>query len=251
MWLLSPVLLLAGIVSAHFSLATPFEDLEGRSFSVSQVRKHKYQRNGAFALANAYLKFGKTVPTYILTAVELTTNATLNRRATTGSAVTTPETGDTEYLTPVSIGKNNQVLNLDFDTGSSDFWVMSTLLSQSLQSGHSVYNAAASSTSKLLSGYNWTIGYGDGSTASGAVYNDTVTIGGVSFAKQAVEAAIQISNQFAADADRDGLVGFAFSKINTVTPIQQKTFFDNVKSTLAKPIFAADLKHNQRKYIPP
>jgi aspergillopepsin I len=37
----------------------------------------------------------------------------------------------------------------------------------------------------------------------------------------------------------------AFSSINTVQPTQQKTFFDTVKSTLAQPLFAADLKAGQ------
>jgi aspergillopepsin I len=34
-------------------------------------------------------------------------------------------------------------------------------------------------------------------------------------------------------------------RINTVSPTQQKTFFDSVKSTLAQPLFAADLQAGQ------
>jgi len=44
------------------------------------------------------------------------------------------------------------------------------------------------------------------------------------------------------DADNDGLVGLAFSSINTVTPTAQTTFFDTVKSSLQSALFAADLK---------
>lgn len=41
---------------------------------------------------------------------------------------------------------------------------------------------------------------------------------------------------------RIGLLGLAFSSINTVSPDQQTTFFDTVKSSLAKKLFAVDLK---------
>ena len=59
---------------------------------------------------------------------------------------------------------------------------------------------------------------------------------------QAVEAATSISSQFTEDVDNDGLVGFAFSSINTVRPTAQSTWFDNVKGSLAKALFAVTLK---------
>jgi len=96
-----------------------------------------------------------------------------------------------------------------------------------------------------LAGYTWDISYGDGSGASGNVYTDTVTVGGVTASKQAVEAAKQISAQFQQDTDNDGLLGLAFSSINTVSPKAQNTFFDNVKSSLAQPLFAVGLKHGE------
>lgn len=60
--------------------------------------------------------------------------------------------------------------------------------------------------------------------------------------KQAVEAAKTVSAEFQQDTDTDGLIGLAFSSINTVSPKSQSTFFDNVKSSLASPVFTADLK---------
>ena len=44
------------------------------------------------------------------------------------------------------------------------------------------------------------------------------------------------------DTQSNGLVGLAFSKINTVKPQQQKTFFDTISGQLAQPVLAASLK---------
>jgi len=40
-----------------------------------------------------------------------------------------------------------------------------------------------------------------------------------------------------------GILGLGFKSLNTVRPDQQNTFFDNVKSSLASPIFTTTLKH--------
>lgn len=111
------------------------------------------------------------------------------------------------------------------------------------QSGHAIYNPATSG--KKLNGYTWNITYGDQSGASGTVYADKVVVGAVTATSQAVEAATSVSSEFTQDADNDGLLGLAFSSINTVEPQQQTTFFDTVKSSLAKPLFTADLKKGQ------
>lgn len=95
-----------------------------------------------------------------------------------------------------------------------------------------------------MAGYSWSISYGDQSSASGDVYKDTVIVGGVKATSQAVEAAKQISQQFQQDKNNDGLLGLAFSSINTVKPKSQTTFFDTVKSQLDSPLFAVTLKHN-------
>lgn len=115
-------------------------------------------------------------------------------------------------------------------------------MASSEQSGHSIYSPSTSG--KKLSGSTWDISYGDGSGASGLVYADKVVVGGVTATSQAVEAATSVSAAFTEDVDNDGLLGLAFSSINTVSPRQATTFFDTVKGSLAKALFTVDLKHN-------
>lgn len=121
--------------------------------------------------------------------------------------------------------------------------MFSTETPSSESTGHTLYNPSNSGT--LESGYSWSISYGDGSGASGNVYADSVVVGGVTATSQAVEAATSVSAQFTQDTANDGLLGLAFSSINTVQPQQQTTFFDTVKSTLASPVFTADLQKGE------
>lgn len=199
------------------------------AFTVPQVAGPKIIKNGAGEVIRTLRKFGKPVPQSLLDAAA----------RSSGSVTATPDSVDSRYLCPVTVGTTQ--LNLDFDTGSADLWVFSSLQSQSELAGHSYYKV---NPSKQKQGYSWLISYGDGSNATGLVYTDTVSVGGVSFATQAVEAASDVSSEFLQDQENDGLLGLSFSSINTVSPTPQKTFFDNVMSSLAQPVFAADLKYH-------
>lgn len=207
-------------------------------FSITASHNHHHRPNGALALAKAYRKFNKPLPKDLASAIDR-----LGKRGTgTGSDTNIPQQYDSEYLAAVQIGTPAQTLKLDFDTGSSDLWVFSTLTASNEVNGQTLYNPKKSTTSKLLSGESWSISYGDGSSSSGTVYSDVVAVGGLTVKGQAVEAAKQVSSEFTSDPS-SGLLGLAFSSINTVTPRQQKTFFDNASPNLRSPLFTADLKH--------
>ncbi|KAI1005035.1 putative aspergillopepsin A-like aspartic endopeptidase [Podosphaera aphanis] len=162
--------------------------------------------------------------------------------AATGKVTATPVNGDVEYLSPISIG--GQMIDMDFDTGSADLWVFSSQLPAAQIGNHKVYDKTKSQTFTPNDGQTFKIAYGDGSGASGNVGTDTVNIGGATVTKQAIELATQVSQSFTADTGSNGLVGLAFSKLNTVKPTQQKTFFDNIAPQLAEPVFTADLRPN-------
>lgn len=67
-------------------------------------------------------------------------------------------------------------------------------------------------------------------------------IGNTFFATQAIESAINVSDDISDDTFSSGLLGAAFSAANTVRPDQQKTFLENIKNQLVKPVFTANLK---------
>ncbi|KAK7962503.1 Endothiapepsin [Apiospora aurea] len=237
--------------------------LGGMTFRVRQEPNQKYtgMRKGPLAMARAYSKYGVEFPDDLLAAIErlleelgLGNNGSGNGAGNADSSNSTsgqgevaalPELFDSEYLCSVQIGTPPQTLNLDFDTGSSDLWVFSSETPKSQVNGQAIYDISRSSTAQLVQGASWSISYGDGSSSSGNVYTDTVTIGGVTVKEQAVESARQVSAQFTQRASTDGLLGLAFSSINTVRPSQQKTFFDSALNGLAMPVFTANLKKGE------
>ncbi|KAL9606639.1 MAG: hypothetical protein Q9179_000225 [Wetmoreana sp. 5 TL-2023] len=222
-----------GVASAFFifAAATPIElQPRAKDFIVNQSVRKPFKKSGPAAVLSTYEKYNAPAPEDVVKAAA----------ANDGTVTTTPEQYDSEYLTPVTIG--GQTLNLDFDTGSSDLWVFSSELTSSQSNGHSVYNPALSTTAKPLSGYTWSITYGDRSSASGDVYMDTVKVGTTTVTTQAVELAQQVSAQFQQDTDNDGLLGLGFDSINTVKPVKQKTFFSNAKDSLSAPLFTVNLK---------
>jgi aspergillopepsin I len=79
-----------------------------------------------------------------------------------------------------------------------------------------MFNPARSKNWKPLSGYRWSITYGDGSSASGTVGTDVVNVGGTSVTGQAVEIATMVSSEFVSNK-LDSLLGLSFSRINTGT----------------------------------
>lgn len=199
-------------------------------FSVELQKGRKVVIDGVAAMSRAYVRYTGSVPEHL---------EKLAKRSK-GSVVATPQSYDYEYLAPITAG--GQSLVMDFDTGSADLWVFSSEMSTSVIGSHSYYNPNKSSSSKKMSGYTWSITYGDGSTASGDVYKDKVVIAGVTATSQAVEAAKTVSSSFQSDTDSDGLVGLAFSTLNQVSPTAQSTWFDSVKSGLNSKLFWADLK---------
>lgn len=116
-------------------------------------------------------------------------------------------------------------------------YVASTLCSTCTT--HTRYDSTKSST-YVQDGRTWSISYGDGSTASGILAYDTVTLGGLAIKKQTIELAKKESSSFASDPI-DGLLGLAFDSITTVAGV--KTPVDNFISQglISSPVFGVYL----------
>jgi hypothetical protein len=93
-------------------------------------------------------------------------------------------------------------------------WVFSNKLPQSSTTGQALFDPAKSPTFRPMHGATFEIVYGDKSHASGIVGTDTVNIGGVEVAEQAVELATKVSGSFVRDFNNDGLIGLGFSLLN-------------------------------------
>ncbi|KAL5507783.1 hypothetical protein ACEPAH_5401 [Sanghuangporus vaninii] len=114
----------------------------------------------------------------------------------------------------VNIGTPANTFSVDFDTGSSDLFVPSTACTDANCAGHKKFNTAASSTA-VDQRETFSIEFADGSTVSGEVFHDTVSIAGLTATDQAVVAATQYSDGFAlAVSPPDGLMGMAFQAIS-------------------------------------
>ncbi|KAK0633063.1 aspartic peptidase domain-containing protein [Immersiella caudata] len=234
--------------------------LGGATFRVRTVENRDFNPigKGPRALGRVYQKYGVEMSSGLLSTLEsiaekmnLKTHFSrrdgnnTNTEAGKAEVAAHPELFDIEYLAPVQIGTPQQTLNLNFDTGSSDLWVFSSETPKAQQNGHKIYDINASTTAVKVEGATWSIRYGDGSSSSGNVYQDTVSVGGLEVKNQAVESATRVSGSFTEDAASSGLLGLGFDHINQVKPDKQKTFFSNTMSSLAMPLFSANLKKGE------
>ncbi|PGH02346.1 hypothetical protein AJ80_08868 [Polytolypa hystricis UAMH7299] len=246
------LLYLALVSSTAIAAPTPAlqqkSKIQKRSFKVDVIQRRDYVPNGLAAIRKAQRKFGM-IPTHIdLGALDIQFEPGVEREALSKAATSLengevqnmPTQNDVQYLSPVTIGGQEFVMN--FDTGSADTWVFNTQLDEATNQGHGVFDPKKSTTFKDIEGGTFSIRYGDGSFASGTLGTDTVDIGGATVENQAFGLPNNVSSSFAADEASDGLVGLAFSRLSTMRPERQTTFFEKVAPFLEQPVLAAQLK---------
>ncbi|KAH9895122.1 protease [Cubamyces lactineus] len=137
----------------------------------------------------------------------------------------TDESNDQYWAGTISIGTPGQSFLMDFDTGSADLWVPSVNCTSSYCSKKDKYNPSSSSSGARKGG-EFSIQYGDGSTVSGPVYTETVSVAGVTVKNQYFSPVDTISSSFGSEAD-DGILGLAFPAISN---LQKSPFFNTAKS---------------------
>ncbi|OAX78152.1 hypothetical protein ACJ72_07544 [Emergomyces africanus] len=239
------------LLSSPAVLGAPAQrsQLKKRTFKVDRIRRADYVPNGLSAVKKAHAKFG-IIPSdvnfgsldfnHFTTAADRQALNKTDEPDENGAVANVPAHNDVLYLAPVTIGGQEFVMN--FDTGSSDTWVYNTKLDSSVSAGHSVFDPAKSSTFQLLEGSTFNITYGDRSFARGGVGADTIDIGGATVENQAFGLPSEISESFRSEEASDGMIGLAFSTINTMKPQRRATFLENLAPDLEEPVFTAQLK---------
>ncbi|KAJ3963882.1 protease [Lentinula raphanica] len=142
----------------------------------------------------------------------------------------TDENNDELWDGQISIGSSSQEFLIDFDTGSSDLWVPSTNCTDSLCSSKKKYDPSASSSSEAQGG-SFNIQYGDGSTVSGPIFVDNVTVAGISVSGQHFAAVTNLSRSVA-QTPFDGILGMGYS---TLSNLNAPTFFETAVKQGAVP----------------
>ncbi|KAJ3715899.1 acid protease [Lentinula guzmanii] len=153
----------------------------------------------------------------------------------------TDENNDELWDGQISIGSNAQEFIIDFDTGSSDLWVPSSNCTNSSCSSKKKYNSSASSSSESQSG-TFNIQYGDGSTVSGPIFADSVTVAGISVTEQHFAAVTNLSDSVA-QTSFDGILGMGYS---TLSNLGAPTFFETAvkQGVVSSPEFSFFLSPN-------
>lgn len=209
-----------------------------QGFSVKQVYNPNFSvENGHAAWQRATAKYNHLQSSSVGTTTTSTPGTGKGKvlLAEPGDADTSAiDSSDLSYLTPVTVGGKNYLLN--FDTGSSNLWVGGA--------STTAKNKYTPST-QAVSGQSWSITYGDGTSASGDVYKETVVIGETTATQVAVgRATAAPANLFYPGANgqpgADGLLGLGFSSANTFNP-QEKTWFDTAVAQGLSNVFAANL----------
>ncbi|GAA6045698.1 hypothetical protein NBRC10513_005110 [Rhodotorula toruloides] len=161
------------------------------------------------------------------------------KRASAGTIQLT-EQSMSVWTGKVYVGTPAVPFNIYFDTGSSDFTIASIACGTSCGTKQR-YNYTASSTA-VKTTRTVTTNFVDGTSSSGTLYTDTVTIAGVTANQQALVAASSLSSTVA-DIASDGLMGLAFSSLSGAYT-SSFMFTVNSQGTAAYPYFSMRLNNN-------
>ncbi|KAH8914358.1 acid protease, partial [Atractiella rhizophila] len=144
------------------------------------------------------------------------------------------------YLGQIELGTPGQMFTLQFDTGSADLWVYGP---DANTTKHPKFATSASSTF-VGSTTPWQITYGDGTSTTGFVAQDTLRIAGFTIPSQGFSVANITSEQLDSGVE-DGLIGLGFS---TLAANKQTTFMEHLIAgdggTLNSPIFSLFLERD-------
>ncbi|CAE6412871.1 unnamed protein product [Rhizoctonia solani] len=218
-----------GANAISLSRTNSITDLATGQFNETFCMAHMtYLERKQYANALAYYQnTGEVHPDLNVSAEQLkTTHARLFRRqAGQNTTITLTDIGpDLLWSGPVTVGQ--RTFNVDFDTGSSDFFLASDQCPTAQCAGKNIYVPSQSSTSAKTAN-SFQISFGDGSAVRANVFTDTISIGGLAITNSGVGAVTQLSQSFtnAGGDTSDGLMGMAFP---VLAESKQTPYFTNL-----------------------
>jgi len=107
--------------------------------------------------------------------------------------------------------------------------------------GRRIYHPDKSSSAGMVINGTWDIMYGDGSFATGNIYHDVVTLGGITVANASVQEALAVSASMMIDPAMSGIMGLSINHSSTCSP-PQPTMLDHLSAVLDQKVFAVDLR---------
>ncbi|ORY34278.1 aspartic peptidase domain-containing protein [Naematelia encephala] len=140
------------------------------------------------------------------------------------------ERGDTSWYTYVSLGSPPQSVPVLPDTGSSDLFVFGPSCTDCYLTNHTSFSPP-SSTSFINGSFDWTIGYGDGTTAAGYAGTDMLSLGDVSI-PVLIGVAGDVRGSSVAISTRSGIMGLGLDPLASMT--KDKTNGATIFSRLVK-----------------
>ena len=182
----------------------------------------------------------------------------------TGRVYTYPANEGSEYLCSIQIG--GQTLQINLDTGSSDFWIFSTALESHEQGSHTLYDPSRSQSHEDAPNALFNASYGDDTFLTGYVAKDTVTVANIPAFDQTIALPTSFSDGIIDDPS-DGILGLGFQSLNSICsnrgssggPISsrcpegyvrdpQPTWFETARSSLQSGVFAVNFKFGTKGY---
>lgn len=125
------------------------------------------------------------------------------------------------YYGDVYLGTPPKKFRINFDTGSSDFWVISAECKTASCKKHNLYNPKKSKTFRK-DNKRFAIHYGDGSSVQGKTCIDTLTIDGVKITGVQFAKINKLTGM--EDEENDGIMGLGFKELSMIgaeTPIDK------------------------------
>ncbi|QRV97504.1 aspartyl protease [Ceratobasidium sp. AG-Ba] len=215
--------LTAGASLVSLSRTNSITDLETGQFNETFCMAHMvYLERKQYANAMAYFKnTGEVHPDLNISAEQLQATHTrlFRRQGSPNTTITLTDIGpDLLWSGPVQVGTPPKTFNVDFDTGSSDFF---------LAPDRTMRWEKPTDSGRASTANGFKISFGDGSSVVTEGRQDVVTMGGLAITNTAVGAVTQLSPSFtnAGGDTSDGLMGMAFP---VLAESKQNPYFTNL-----------------------